>query len=254
MNNKIKKLIDVLPAILFLAIITAIVEILSRTGVIVGFLIPAPSKVAAALAINFEGMLPHIWETFWVSAIGVLASIIFAFIIAIVMDGLPIVKKTLYPVLVASQTIPIMVITPIIVLLLGFGLAPKILVVVLVCFFPVCISLFDGLASVDDDMIMLMKSMGASKVQILRHVKLPASMPSLFSGIKITATYCIMATVIAEWQGSNTGLGVYMMRVKRSYNYDQMFAAILLIVLLSLLFFAMAQLSEKKMVRWKNKD
>jgi ABC-type nitrate/sulfonate/bicarbonate transport system permease component len=107
---------------------------------------------------------------------------------------------------------------------------------------------------VDDDMIMLMKSMGASKVQILRHVKLPASMPSLFSGIKITATYCIMATVIAEWQGSNTGLGVYMMRVKRSYNYDQMFAAILLIVLLSLLFFAMAQLSEKKMVRWKNKD
>jgi ABC-type nitrate/sulfonate/bicarbonate transport system permease component len=138
--------------------------------------------------------------------------------------------------------------------LLGFGLAPKILVVVLVCFFPVCISLFDGLASVDDDMIMLMKSMGASKVQIFRHVKLPASMPSLFSGIKITATYCIMATVIAEWQGSNTGLGVYMMRVKRSYNYDQMFAAIFLIVLLSLLFFALARLAEKKMVRWKNKD
>lgn len=237
---------------MLLAVFFAITaEALSHFGVIKGFILPAPSSILISLFNNFGELRPHLFETLWVSLLGFTAGISVAFITAIMMDRIPGFKKTLYPLLVASQTIPIMVITPIIILLIGFGLAPKILVVILVCFFPICISLYDGLSNTDSDMLMLMKSMGAKRIQVLRHVKLPSSMPSFFSGIRISATYCIMATVIAEWQGSNKGLGVYMIRVKRSYMYDKMFAAILLIVLLSLGFFLTAQLIEKRAVRWK---
>ena len=247
----IRKMFPYLPALALILFLALAVELLVRIGTIKGFILPAPSAVLLSLWVNFGEMAPHLWETFWVSAVGFLCSILVATGAAVLMDGIQWVKKTIYPILIASQAIPIMVITPVIILLLGYGLAPRFLVVILVCFFPIAISLYDGLQSVDPDMILLMKSMGAGRKDIFRHVKFPASMPAFFSGIRISATYCIMAAVIAEWQGSNTGLGIYMIRVKRSYDYEKMFAAILLIVLLSLLFFAAAQLAEKKAVRWK---
>jgi len=251
MKTKNCKTKEYIPAMLVVVVFIAIVEALSRFGLIKGFILPAPSATFVSLFKNFGEMRPHLLETLWVSMAGFMAGIAVAFVTAVVMDQIPGLKKTLYPLLVASQTIPIMVITPIIILLIGFGLAPKILVVILVCFFPICISFYDGLSNADSDMLMLMKSMGAKRLQVLRHVKLPSSMPSFFSGIRISATYCIMATVIAEWQGSNKGLGVYMIRVKRSYMYEKMFASILLIVLLSLGFFLAAQIIEKKSIRWK---
>lgn len=249
-----KKAVPYVPALALLVFLALLIEFLVRLGKIKGFILPAPSMVLSALWTNFSEMAPHLWETFWVCLVGFLCSILVAAVVAVLMDGIGLFKKTVYPILIASQAIPVMVITPIILLLLGYGLAPKFLVVILVCFFPISISLYDGLQSVDPDMILLMKSMGAGRKAVFRHVKMPASLPSFFSGIRISATYCIMATVIAEWQGSNTGLGIYMMRVKRSYDYDKMFAAILLIVLLSLLFFLAAQIVEKKAVRWKPKE
>ncbi|MHB1483587.1 MAG: ABC transporter permease [Saccharofermentanales bacterium] len=250
-ENAMKKVFRYLPAIALIIFLAVFVEVFAMFGLIKGFILPAPSAVLHALWNNFGEMFPHIWETFWVCAAGLILSIIVAVAVSVLMDSAAWFKKTLYPLLIASQAIPIMVITPVIILLLGFGLMPRLLVVILVCFFPVCISLYDGLQTVDPDIILLMKSMGASKTDIFRHVKFPASMPAFFSGIRISATYCIMATVIAEWQGSNVGLGIYMIRVKRSYDYDKMFAAILLIVILSLLFFGLAQLAEKKAIRWK---
>ncbi len=249
--NAIGKVAHALPALALVLFLALVVELFVQTGLVKGFILPAPSSVLQSLGMNFGEMAPHLWETFWVSVIGFFCSILVATGMALLMDGIPWVKKTIYPILVASQTVPIMVITPVIVLLLGYGLAPRFLVVILVCFFPVAISLYDGLQSVDPDMILLMKSMGARRKDVFWHVKFPASLPAFFSGIRISATYCIMAAVIAEWQGSNTGLGIYMIRVKRSYDYDKMFAAILLIVLLSLLFFASAQFAEKKVIRWK---
>lgn len=251
MGKETKSIKYYLPAIIAIILPLGLLEILSGLGYIKGFILPAPSAVILSLVKNFDEMVVHIKETLRVGLIGFGISIAVAFVIAVAMDRIPAIKRTVYPLLIASQTIPIMVITPVIILLIGFGILPKILVVVLVCFFPVCISLYDGLNKADSDMLMLMKSMNASKMQSLKHVKLPAAMPSFFSGIRISATYCIMATVIAEWQGSNTGLGIYMMRLKRSYLYERMFAAILLIVLLSLLFFITASIIEKKVVRWK---
>ena len=167
------------------------------------------------------------------------------------MDRIRIFKEIFYPIVIASQTIPIMVITPVIILLMGFGLAPRLVVITLVCFFPVAINLYDGFQSADTDMIFLMKSMKASQWQIFRHVRFPSAVPSFFSGIRICATYCVMAAVIAEWQGADKGLGVYLLRVRRSYYYDRMFAAILLIVVLSILFYLVAYLAERRALRWR---
>jgi ABC-type nitrate/sulfonate/bicarbonate transport system permease component len=240
-----------LPAAATILFLFLALELFSSAGLIRNFIIPAPSAVIRSLIQNYGEMLPHFLETLWVCLFGFIASIMLSFFAAVVMDQIPAVKSALYPLVIASQTIPIMVITPVIVLLVGFGLLPKILVVILVCFFPICINLYDGFTGVDPDMLMLMRSMNATRFQIFRHVKLPSGLPSMFSGIRISATYCIMATVIAEWQGSDRGLGVYLMRVKRSYSYEKMFASILVIVGLSLLFFLVALLAEKRLIRWK---
>ncbi|MHB1452861.1 MAG: ABC transporter permease [Saccharofermentanales bacterium] len=235
----------------FVLLLAVLTEFLARTDRIQSFIIPAPTAVFFALFNNFKEIRPHLGETLWVCTAGLILSIAAALIIAVIMDGISFVRDMIYPLIVASQAIPIMVITPIIILLMGFGITPRLLVVVLVCFFPIAISLYDGLQSADPDMIILMRSLNAGRWQIFRHVKFPSSLPALFSGIRISATYCVMATVIAEWQGSNSGLGVYLMRVKRSYAYDKMFAAILLIVLVSLAFFLIAQIAEKRAVVWK---
>lgn len=229
----------------------AVIEILSYTGHVRNFILPAPSAVITALFVDFRDILPHLTETACICAAGLSLSIVIAFLIAITMDRIKIIKEVIYPLIIASQTIPIMVITPVIILLMGFGLAPRLIVVVLVCFFPVTISLYDGFQSTDPDMLLLMKSLKATNWQIFRHVKFPSAVPAFFSGIRISATYCVMAAVIAEWQGANRGLGVYLMRVRRSYYYDRMFAAILLIVVLSVMFFLIARLAERRAVKWR---
>ncbi len=125
------------------------------------------------------------------------------------------------------------------------------MVVVLVCFFPVTINTLSGLRSVDPDLLRMMKTMGASKAQVLRHVKIPSSLPSFFAGLRISATYCVMAAVLAEWAGGGDGLGIYMLRTKRSFRFDAMFASIIWIVVLSLAFYLSAILLEKIAMPWK---
>lgn len=247
----VKKIKIWLTPILALAFIGLIIEILSAAGYLKSFVVPAPSAVLKAVVFNFPEVYPHLVETTRVCVAGFLLSIIFSFGVAVLMDGIKALKDILYPLLVASQAIPVMVITPIIVLLMGFGLLPKLFVIVLVCFFPMVINLYEGFRNVDSDMLLLMRSLRANKWQTFRHLKFPSALPSFFAGIKISSTYCVMAAVIAEWQGSDKGLGIYLMRVKRSYNYDKMFATILLIVLLSLLLFVVTHLLQRKIIWWR---
>jgi ABC-type nitrate/sulfonate/bicarbonate transport system permease component len=132
----------------------------------------------------------------------------------------------------------------------GFGMLPKIIVVVLVCFFPILVSLMDGLSSVDGDIINMLKSMKATRLQIFRLVKFPAAMVSFFSGLRIAATYSIMGAIIGEWLGGKAGLGIYMSRVRNSYAYDKTFAAIVVIVVLSMLVFYAVKILQRLVMPW----
>jgi ABC-type nitrate/sulfonate/bicarbonate transport system permease component len=137
---------------------------------------------------------------------------------------------------------------------MGYGVAPKITLVFLVCFFPMTIGLLGAFSSTDDDEINLLRSMGATRRQIYRYIKLPQGLPAFFSGLKIAGAYSIIGAVIAEWLGGDAGLGVYMIRVRRSYSFDKMFAVILLTSVLSIVLIKIIELIERRAMPWKNRE
>jgi len=236
--------------IIFFAAIVAAWEIFSRTGVFPPFILPAPSRIIISLATGFSSMQFDILVTLYEAFAGFFIAIALSFMIAVLMDSIAGFRKTVYPVLIISQTIPIIILAPLFIIWFGYGYTPKLVIVILICFFPVTISLLHSLSSVDRELIDLMRSMGSSRLQIYRYVKLPASMTGFFSGLKIAATYSIMGATIGEWVGGKDGLGVYMIRAKQSFATDRVFAAILVITVLSILLLKLIELIERKSMPW----
>lgn len=222
------------PGITILAIV-ALWEFFVRMTQTPLYILPAPSKVITTLLAEAPTLWQHSLVTLEETFIGLGIAIVLAFLLAILMDSWEGFKLASYPILVVSQTIPVIILAPIFIIYMGFGIGPKILTVVLMCFFPVVVSLADGMASADQNQINLVRSFGCSKLQVYTLVKLPSAMPSLFSGLKVAATYSITGAVVGEWLSSNSGLGYYMIRVKNGFMLDKVFACILVIVFLSLM-------------------
>ena len=210
------------------------------------FMLPAPIDVFKALVreshLLYENSLTTLTEAF----LGLVISIILGFILSYIMDASNLIYKTVYPLLVISQTVPVIAIAPLLVLWFGYGIAPKIVLIVLVCFFPITIGLLNGYRTINPDTNKLLQSMGASSWQTFRHLKLQASLPTFFAGLKIAVSYSIVGAVIAEWLGGSNGLGVYMTRVRKSYSFDKMFAVIILISLISIVLIWLVSIVEKK--------
>lgn len=241
----------------FVVILCLLWETISRIGVVPAFILPAPTKVIQTLIKTFPTMLDHLMITLYEALAGFVVAVILSVLIAIMMDGVSILKKALYPIIITSQTIPIMTLAPLFAIWFGYGYLPKIVVVVLVCFFPITISLLEGLASVDQELLDLLRAMGANKIQIYRIVKLPSVLPNFFSGLKIAGTYSVMGAIIGEWVGGKKGLGVYMLRVRHSFATDKVFATIIVITLLSIIMLKGIHRIEKKSMPWMqylNKD
>lgn len=234
----------------FFSFLVFIWEVIARLDVVPTYILPAPTKIIKTLIVNLPILKEHIMVTLAEALIGFSIAIVFALVISIMMDSIPIVKKTIYPLIITSQTVPIITIAPLFAIWFGFGYFPKIVIVVLVCFFPITISLLEGLSSVEEDLLNLIKSMGASKLEIYKMVKLPAAMPNFFSGLKISATYSIMGATIGEWVGGKHGLGVYMLRVKHSFATDKVFATIIVITLLSIGILKIITFIERKSMPW----
>lgn len=175
-------------------------------------------------------------------------------VIALILHLIPFLKQALYPLLILSQNIPTIALAPLLMIWFGFGLLPKLIVITLVCFFPVAVAALGGLKQTDPVMMNYMRMIGAGKGQIFAKLELPHALPSIFSGIRIAATYSVMGAIIAEWLGADKGIGYYMMLQKSGYRTDRMFVAIMIIVVLSLLMFGLIALLEKWFVRWKPKQ
>jgi ABC-type nitrate/sulfonate/bicarbonate transport system permease component len=242
------------PPVLAVSLLLLLLQLLSGLGIVQDFVIPAPSAVLSAMLSERSELWPHIAVTTRIALLGFLLAVLTGAVMAILMERVRWLYRAFYPLMVASQTIPTIVITPVIVLLFGFGTWPRLLVVVLVCFFPLTLSFLQGLYTVDPDLIRLMRTMGASEPETLLHVKVPSALPAFFAGLKISATYCVTAAVLSEWSGSGLGLGVYMMRTKRSYAYDRMFASIVWIVLLSLMLYLAATALEHAFTPWLRQE
>lgn len=224
---------------------------ISYTQIVPDFMLPSPKDVVLAFFTDFKLICGHLFFTLFEAITGLLLSVVFSFILAIFMDRYNIFYKAIYPLLVISQTIPVIAIAPIIVLWFGFGVMPKIILIFSTCFFPMTISIFTGFNTIDKDMLKLIQSMDTSYIKTLCFVKIPLSLKNFFSGFKISATYAIVGAVVAEWLGGEKGIGVYMTRVKKAYAFDKMFASIITVSIVSLLLVWFVKYLENKIIYWK---
>ncbi|MDO4473417.1 MAG: ABC transporter permease [Eubacteriales bacterium] len=235
MKRKLQNITSKIPACVAIFLILAVWMALSETGIIPAYMLPSPVGVLKALVNDMDLILMHAKVTLTEAFIGLCIGIVLAFFTATLMDRFVVLDHAFYPIMIITQTIPTIAIAPVLVLWMGFGMAPKITLVVITTFFPITVGLLDGYKSVDRDSIDLMRAMGASRMQIFTNVKIPTAMPQFFSGLKISASYAVVGAVISEWLGGFEGLGVYMTRVKKAYAFDKMFAVIIFIVIISLL-------------------
>ncbi|MDO5713990.1 MAG: ABC transporter permease [Tissierellia bacterium] len=225
-------------------------QVISVTGLVPSFLLPSPGDVLRAFVMDFSLLLHHLKITLVEALLGLGLGLFLGFLAALLMDRYPRVYRGLYPLLVVTQTVPTVAIAPLLVLWMGYEMAPKITLIVIVTFFPIAVNLYEGFQHADPDQIKLIHAMGGNTRDVFKYVKWPAAYPQFFSSLKIAVSYSVVGAVIAEWLGGFAGLGVYMTKVKKSYSFDKMFAVIFLISILSLLLMGLVRLLQRKMMPW----
>ena len=241
------------PLVTILALL-AIWQAVVVVGLVPNFLLPTPVQVVQARVEDAPLLASHLVTTLAEAAAGLAVGVALGFVFAVLMDRFEGFYLAFEPLMTISQTIPTVAIAPLLVLWLGYGALPKIVLVIISTFFPITVSLASGFRSVDPDVVDLMRTMNASRWQIFWYAKLPAATEQFFSGLKISATYAIVGAVIAEWLGGNEGLGVYMTRVRKSFSYDRMFAAIIVISALSLALMKLVELVQRACMPWKRAE
>ena len=234
-----------------LGLILLIWELVSRMGIVPNFMLPSPVQMLQAMYTDAPALAQNALTTLFEAIVGLLIGVAVGYLAAMIMDNWDGAYKALYPLIVVTQTIPTVAIAPLLVLWFGYDMKPKIILIILCTFFPVAVGVLDGFRSVDPDEVNLLRAMGATKAQIFRHIKFPGALPNFFSGLRISVAYAIVGAVLAEWLGGFRGLGVYMIRVKKSFAYDRMFAVILLISVISLILLWIVNLIQKKSMPWE---
>lgn len=214
------------------------------------WLLPSPWQIIVAGLGALDLLGPHTWQTLKETWLGLGLSVVLGLGLALLVDLSALLRRTLYPLLVASQTVPILALAPLLIIWFGYGILPKVVVVALVCFFPIVVSTADGLRAADPDLISLVKAMGANRRQIFLKVRLPGALPSFFSGLKIAITYSVVGAVIGEWVGASRGLGIFMIRSSKNFLTDRVFAAIAVTSLLSIMMFVAVMLLERALLPW----
>jgi ABC-type nitrate/sulfonate/bicarbonate transport system permease component len=239
-----------LPPLIVLALAVLVWGLVSSRSGLSAFILPSPSDVAHAGWETRNVLLPALGTTLIETAIGLAISIALGAAIAAAIDLSSFMRRALYPLLVASQTVQILAIAPLLILWFGFGLTSKVVIVVLVCFFPLTLNMADGLASADPDLVALFRAMGARRGQIWRMIRFPAALPAFFSGLRIAVTYSVVGATIGEWVGGTQGLGLYMLRSKNALATDQVFVAILVTSAVSIGLFLLVLLIERWSLPW----
>jgi putative hydroxymethylpyrimidine transport system permease protein len=237
-------------AALIVLVLLGVWEAIVRLGLVDELILPAPSQVLEALWTDRDLLAPDLVVTTWEVVLGLAAAIAAGGALAIAMHLSDTARRALRPLVIGSQAVPVPVIAPLVVLVLGFGLAPKILLVALVCFFPVAINLYDGLRDTDPDARKLLRSLDATRWQTLRMLELPSALPATFTGIKIAAAVAVIGAVFAEWSGSSEGLGHALLTANGQLATARAFAATLLLFLLAVCLYGAFALLERRVAGW----
>ena len=238
------------PAVGLVAGIVVAWELACRLLAIDPLTLPAPSRILTALWDAREAAAGHTLTTLGETIVGFGLSVAFALAAALLMDQLAWVRRAVYPLLVASQTVPIVAIAPLFVLWFGIGLLPKVLVVILVTFFPIAVALLDGLAATPRDATDLLESMGATRRQQLVKLRLPGALPNLFTGLRIAVTYAVIGAIFGEAVGAVDGLGIWIVLSKNLFRTDLVFAAIFITASVTLVLWLLVGAAERLVIPW----
>lgn len=247
---KLRKLANYGPALILLITLLALWQVYVQVSQISPLFLPSPTAIMAALAQNWPIIYDNSVQTLLETVLGILLATMFGLAMAILLDVSSWMRRAIYPLLVISQTIPMIALAPLLLIWIGPDIRSKLIVVIIYCFFPVAVAVADGLASVEPELINLLRSMRATRWQILWMVRLPAAMPSFFSGLRIAATYSVVGAIFGEYVGAEKGLGIYMQRATNSFAIAQVFAAIVVTAVLSLLLFGLVSLIERIALPW----
>lgn len=205
------------------------------------WILPKPSEIVRELIEMKDLLLPNTMQTLQEVAAGLLIAIVLGISIAIIMDVVPLFRILINPLLIISQTIPIVAIAPLFIIWMGYGTLPKVMVVVLICFFPIALNVLEGFQTVDQAMLKLLRTMRATKWQVYQKIKLPAVLPYFFSGLKIAVTYSVMGAIIGEWLGASEGLGIMLTRATKSFLTARVFGIATVIVGVTLLLYFLVE-------------
>ncbi len=214
----------------------------------------SPVEVVGAFQDDWSLLLDNAGVTLVEVLLGLAISVVLgaAFAVAMHLNGA--LREAAYPLLVASQAIPIVVLAPIFVLAFDYGIGPKLAIVALICFFPITVNLLDGMRSVEPELLKLMRSLGASRLQTLRKVELPASLPHFFSGLRVAATVSVIGAVFGEWAGADEGLGRLVLLGNNQLQTPRVYAGIVILTLMAVALFALATLAERVVCPWNRKE
>ncbi|MGB9374379.1 MAG: ABC transporter permease [Jiangellales bacterium] len=215
------------------------------------YVLPAPSEVLAALVDNAAVIGGHTVSTLITATVGLVLGSAVGVGLAAAMAASQVLRSALYPLVVVSQSVPMVVLAPLFVVWFGFGLMPRVLVVALVAFFPVAVATVSGLIAADRDQVDLVRAMGGSRRDLAEHVLVPGALPSLFTGLKVAASYAMFGAVVGEWIGASSGLGLYLERSRASFATDQMFAAVLVIAAVSVALVGLVFALERAALPWQ---
>lgn len=244
----------VLPPIIIVAVLLIVWEIAVAVSGLRPQVLPTPSRVVREGTEQLPTIAKHAWATLQVTLIGFAFSLVVAWILAVAIDFWTWLRRGLLPLLVASQTIPIIAIAPLMIIWFGFGLMPKVLVVGLVTFFPIVVGLIEGFSKADREASNLLRSMGAGRVKEFWYVRLPSALPSFFTALRISITYAVVGAIFAEYVGAQEGLGIYMAMQKNTFRTDLVLATVAVTAILSITLYLLTFLVERIVIPWSFKE
>ena len=236
-------------ALLLVLVLLGAWEALVRAGGVDPLLLPAPTDVLQSLWDDRSLLAPDLWTTTYEVVLGLAAATVAGAALGVAMHLSPALRRALRPLVIGSQAVPVPVIAPLVILVLGFGLAPKVLLVALVCFFPITVNLADGLRGADPDARRLLRSFDATRWQSLRFVEAPSALPSAFTGLKVAAAVAVIGAVFAEWAGSDARLGHALLTANGQLETARAFAATFLLFTLAVALYGAFALLERRVVK-----
>jgi putative hydroxymethylpyrimidine transport system permease protein len=244
----------VLPPLVAVLVLLGIWELYVDLGGADPLFLPAPHAVAAALYDQRAELLSNFWVTSRELVLGILAGVLVAVALAVTIHFSGVLRRALYPLLIASQAVPVVLVAVLLVIWLGFSLASKVVIIGLVSFFPVVVTTLAALEATDPELIKLMRTFGASRIQIFRHIEAPAALPGLFTGMKLAAVASVTGAVFAEQSGCNNGLGCLFTISVEQLQAPVAFAAVTLLVAFAVVVFAVLSLAERRLLPWAHRN